>query len=416
MMRPSAGKKSRIIVGLDVGTTKICCIVSSLNDEGEIDIIGLGVSPSRGLRKGVVVNIESTVESIKKAVEEAELMSGVQVNSVYVGIAGSHITGFNSRGYITIQNEDEGVTQADKSRAHEKAKPLRETFPKDREELHTLPQTYTVDDQDGIKDPLGICGGRLEVDVYIITGAKMAIQNVKRSVQRAGLDVAGIILQPLASSKAVLTAEEMELGVAMVDLGGGTTDLAIYSQGSLLHTAVLPIGGNHLTQDVAVGLRISQAEAEKVKVLHGSAMSSLIDEGEVFEAHGIGGRPPRTVSRKVLSEILEPRTEEIFELVGREIRQAGHEGTVVAGLVLSGGTASLDSIAEISERVLDLPARIGSPADLNQMRNIVDNPSYATAVGLILEAWRSSGGEESGLEVTWQKPKNIFKRIKEWFF
>ncbi|HIO69641.1 MAG TPA: cell division protein FtsA, partial [Nitrospirales bacterium] len=365
---------------------------------------------------GVVVNIESTVESIKKAVEEAELMAGVQVNSVYVGIAGSHITGFNSRGYITIRNEDEGVTQADKTRAHEKAKPSRETFPKDREEIHTLPQTYTVDDQDGIKDPLGICGERLEVDIYIITGAKMTVQNVKRSVQRAGLDVAGVILQPLASSKAVLTSEETELGVAMVDLGGGTADLAIYSQGSLVHTAVLPIGGNHFTQDVAVGFRISQAEAEKIKVAYGSAMSAAVGEDEMFEALGIGGRPPRSVSRKALAEILEPRAEEMFELVGREIRQAGHESTVVAGLVLSGGTALLPGIVDVAERVLDLPVRVGSPCNLNGLRRIVKSPIYATAVGLILEAWRPSEGEKSGLEGTWQQPRNFFHRIKEWFF
>ena len=415
-MRAGVGKKGRIIVGLDVGTTKICCIVSALSDEGTIDIIGLGVSPSRGLRKGVVVNIESTVESIKKAVEEAELMAGVQVNSVYVGVAGSHITGFNSRGYITIRNEDEGVTQADKTRAHEKAKPSRETFPKDREEIHTLPQAYIVDDQDGIKDPLGICGGRLEVDVYIVTGAKMAIQNVKRSVQRAGLDVVGVILQPLASSKAVLTLEETDLGVALVDLGGGTTDLAIHSQGSLVHTAVLPVGGNHLTQDVAVGFRISQAEAEKVKVEHGSVTSAAIGEDEVFEALGIGGRPPKFESRRALSEILEPRAEEIFELLGREIKEAGHEGTVVAGLVLSGGTALLNGIAEVAERVLDLPVRVGSPSDLNGLRSIVKSPIYATAVGLILEAWRPSEGEQPVLDASWQQPRGVFHRIKEWFF
>ncbi len=415
-MRTGAGKKGRIIVGLDVGTTKICCIVSALTDEGAIDVIGLGVSPSRGLRKGVVINIESTVESIKKAVEEAELMAGVQVNAVYVGIAGSHITGFNSRGYITIQNEDEGVTQADKTRAHEKAKPSRETFPKDREEIHTLPQAYIVDDQDGIRDPLGICGGRLEVDVYIITGARMAIQNVKRSVQRAGLDVVGVILQPLASSKAVLTPEEMELGVAMVDLGGGTADLAIYSQGSLVHTAVLPIGGNHFTQDVAVGLRISQTEAEKVKVMHGSARSELVADDEIFEVLDIGGRPPRKVSRKALSEILEPRAEEMFELVEREIKQAGHEGTVIAGLVLSGGTALLHGITDVAERILDLPVRVGSPGELNELGNIVKSPIYATAVGLILEAWHPSEGKESGLDGTWKQSQNIFHRIKDWFF
>jgi len=244
----------------------------------------------------------------------------------------------------------------------------------------------------------------------------MTVQNVKRSVQRAGLDVAGVILQPLASSKAVLTSEETELGVAMVDLGGGTADLAIYSQGSLVHTAVLPIGGNHFTQDVAVGFRISQAEAEKVKVAHGSAMSAAVGEDEMFEALGIGGRPPRSVSRKALAEILEPRAEEMFELVGREIRQAGHESTVVAGLVLSGGTALLPGIVDVAERVLDLPVRVGSPCNLNGLRRIVKSPIYATAVGLILEAWRPSEGEESGLEGTWQQPRNFFHRIKEWFF
>ncbi|MBQ27134.1 MAG: cell division protein FtsA [Nitrospiraceae bacterium] len=407
---------TNIIVGLDIGTTKICCIVAAVTDEGTLDVIGHGVSASRGLRKGAVVNIEDTVESIKKAVKEAELMSDVRISSVYVGIAGSHIVGFNSLGYITIRNEDEGVTQADKTRVHAKAKPPKETFSKDREELHTIPQRYIVDDQDGIKDPLNICGERLEVDVYIITGAKMAVKNIKRSVHRAGLSVSRVILQPLASSKAVLTSEEMDVGVAMVDLGGGTADLAIYSEGSLVHTAVLAIGGNHFTHDVAVGLRLSHIEAENVKVQHGSVSSESIEDDEMFEARGMGGRPPQPRLRKELSGILELRAEELFELVGEEIKKSGHEEKVVAGLVLAGGAALLDGIESVAERVLALPVRVGSPRELSGLRSIAKSPVYATAVGLILEAWQSSDGEDTSLEGIWQKPRSVVQRIKEWFF
>tara|TARA_B100000315_G_C14567261_1_gene583617 strand:+ start:371 stop:1672 length:1302 start_codon:yes stop_codon:yes gene_type:complete len=425
---PTIGKKARMryIVGLDVGTTKICCVVSSVTDEGILDVIGLGVSSSQGgLRKGAVVNIDNTVESIKKAVEAAELMSGIKIDSVYVGIAGSHITGALHMGHITIRNEDDGVTQADKARVHAKAKPPKETFSKDRVELHTIPLRYIVDEQDGIKNPLGICGERLEADVYIITGAKMAVKNIKRSIDRAGLEVAGVILQPLASSKAVLTSEEMEVGVAMLDLGGGTADLAIYSEGSLVHTKVLPFGGNHFTQDVAFGLRLSHNEAEKVKILHGSACSASIEDDEMFEALGMGpmgGRPTRSISRKALAAILEPRAVEMFEYVGREIKHAGHEGTVVAGLVLSGGTALLNGMTDVAERVLsteisaNFPSRVGFPTEFSKSRNMVNSPIHATAVGLILEAWKSSEGEDVGQGETWQKSRSMVRRIKEWVF
>lgn len=399
-------KRDHIIVGLDIGTTKICAIVAEVAEEGAVNIIGVGSSPSRGLRKGVVVNIESTVESIKKAVEEAELMAAVQINSVYTGIAGSHISGKNSRGVVALKKQE--VTRQDVERAIETARTVA-VLPQDRRILHVLPREFMVDDQDGIREPLGMSGTRLEVDVHIITGAVTSAQNIIKSVNRAGLDVVDIVLQPLASSEAVLSPEEKELGVAMVDLGGGTTDLAIFVEGSIRHTAVLPIGGQHLSTDIAIGLRTPQAEAEKIKIRHGVALAGLVRDDEEIEVPSVGDRPPRIMARKMLAEIIQPRTEEIFDLVCREIVRAGYEGMLAAGVVITGGASMLEGMPDAAERVLDLPVRRGVPSGIGGLRDIVSNPMHATGVGLILHAYRHA--EE--LETTGVRNGRRFGRVLE---
>jgi len=392
------------VVGLDIGTTKICAIVSEVTEDGAVNIIGVGSSPSRGLRKGVVVDIESTVESIKKAVEEAELMAAVQINSVYTGIAGSHISGENSRGVVVLKKHE--VTRGDVQRAVETARAVA-VLPHDRRILHVLPREFMVDDQDGIREPLGMSGTRLEVEVHIITGAVTSAQNIIKSVNRAGLDVIDIVLQPLASSEAVLSPEENELGVAMVDLGGGTTDLAIFAEGSIRHTAVLPIGGQHLSTDLAYGLRTPRAEAEKIKIRHGVALMELVKDDDVVEVPSVGDRPPRTVPRRLLAEIIEPRVEEVFDLVRREITRTGYEGMLGAGVVITGGTSMLEGMPEAAEQVLDLPVRRGTPGGVGGLRDIVSNPKYATGVGLILHARR----HEQELEATGFRNGRRFGRV-----
>jgi len=417
------GKRDQIIVGLDVGTTKICAIVGELvngapsGDRGgsteppqsRVKIIGIGTHPSRGLKKGVVVNVESTIESIKKAVEEAELMAGVEINSVYTGIAGSHIKGFNSRGVIAIKNRE--VTAADVKRVVEAAKAV--AIPMDREILHVLPRGFVVDDQEGIKDPIGMMGTRLEVEVHIITGAVTSAQNIVRSINRAGLEVVDLILQPLASSEAVLTPEERELGVAMVDIGGGTTDLATIVDNNVWHTAVLGVGGNHLTNDIAVGLRTPAYEAEKIKIRYGCAATTMVRDSETIEVPSMGGRPARVLSRQLLSEIIEPRAEEIFSLVGQELRKMGYEERVVAGVVITGGTSILDGMTELAERVLDFPVRRGAPIDIEGLVDIVNSPMYATGVGLILYGTKnreSAHPSSNGHGVM----HRVARRMKEW--
>jgi cell division protein FtsA len=406
-------KRDHIVVGLDIGTTKICAIVSEVTEDGLVNIIGVGSSPSRGLRKGVVVNIESTVESIKKAVEEAELMAAVQINSVYTGIAGSHISGENSRGVVALKKEE--VTRADVQRAIDTARSVA-VLPQDRRILHVLPREFMVDDQDGIREPLGMSGTRLEVDVHIITGAVTSAQNIIKSVNRAGLDVVDIVLQPLASSEAVLSAEERELGVAMVDLGGGTTDLAIFAEGSIRHTAVLPVGGQHISTDLAIGLRTPQAEAEKIKIRHGIAMAELAKDDDMVEVPSVGDRPPRQVSRELLAEFIEPRVEEIFDLVRREIARTGYEGILAAGVVITGGTSMLEGMPEAAERVLDLPVRRGVPSGVGGLRDIVSNPMHATGVGLVL--YGSNRGhqlETAGLRSA-KGVGRVLDRMKAWMF
>lgn len=404
-------KRDHIVVGLDIGTTKICAIVAEVTEAGAINIIGVGSSLSRGLRKGVVVNIESTVESIKKAVEEAELMAAVQINSVYTGIAGSHISGDNSRGVVALKKQE--VTRGDVLRAIETARTVA-VLPADRRVLHVLPREFIVDDQDGIREPLGMSGTRLEVDVHIITGAVTSAQNLVKCVNRAGLDVIDIVLQPLASSEAVLSPEERDLGVAMVDLGGGTTDLAVFLEGSIRHTAVLPIGGQHLSTDIAIGLRTAQAEAEKIKIRHGSALPALIKEQETIEVPSVGDRPPRLMSRKQLAEIIEPRVEEMFDLIRREIARSGYEGVLAAGVVVTGGTSMLAGLPDIAERVLDLPVRRGTPTGVGGLRDIVSNPMHATGVGLILHACRHADELETAGSRGSKRFGRVLDRMRGW--
>lgn len=406
-----SAKRDNLIVGLDIGTTKICAIVGNVTEEG-LDIVGIGTSPSRGLRKGVVINIESTVASIKKAVEEAELMAGCEIKSVYAGIAGGHIKGFNSQGVIAIKNRE--VSSDDVRRVIDAAKAI--AIPMDREVIHILPQEFIIDDQDGIREPLGMSGVRLEAKVHIVTGAVASAQNIIKSCNRAGLDVADIVLEQLASSEAVLSADEKELGVALVDIGGGTTDIAIFVDGAIKHTAVLSLGGNHLTNDIAVGLRTPMAEAEKIKQKYGCCMSAIVGKEETIEVPSVGGRKPRVLSRQLLAEILEPRVEEIFTLVNREIVKSGYEDLIASGVVLTGGTTILEGMPELAEQVFNLPVRRGLPQNIGGLVDVVHSPAYATGVGLVVYGSKNVGASEFP---TIQSDENIFNRVtrrmKEWF-
>ena len=378
-------KKSNYIVGLDIGTTKICCIIGEIKDNEKIDIIGIGQHPSRGLRKGVVVNIDSTVESIKNAVEEAELMAGCEIDSVYVGIAGGHITSLNSHGNIKLKGTEEigqkEIEQKDIDRVIESAEAI--AIPLDREVIHVLPQEYIVDNQDGIKNPLGMDGVRLEAKVHIVTAAVASAQNIVKCVNKAGLNVSDIVLEQLASSESVLSPDERELGVAMIDIGGGTSDLAIFYQGAIKHTAVLTIAGAQMTNDIAIGLRTPNVEAEKIKQSFGCAYSPLIEEGDNIETPSVGGREPRTVSRQVLSQILEARTREMFELLHHEINESGFREIITSGIVLTGGAASMYGMADLAEDVFQSPVRVGKPIELGGLVDVINNPMYATCTGLI---------------------------------
>ncbi|MBI5694498.1 MAG: cell division protein FtsA [Nitrospirae bacterium] len=403
-------KQDNVVVGLDIGTTKICAIVGEVKEGGRVDIIGIGSHPSNGLRKGVVVNIESTVESIKKAVEEAELMAGVNITAVYAGIAGGHIKSFNSRGVIAVKDRE--ITRTDVERVIDAAKAV--AIPMDREVLHVLPQEYSIDGQDGIKEPLGMSGVRLEADVHIVTGAITSAQNIVKSCNRAGLDVLDIVLEPLASSYAVLSPDEKELGVAMVDIGGGTTDIAILLEGGVWHTGVLAIGGNHLTNDIAVGLRTPAAEAEKTKKRYGCALTSLVRDDETIEVASVGGRPPRVLSRQVLSEIIEPRIEEIFGLVMKEIRKTSFEDRIASGVVITGGSAIMDGIPEAAERIMEIPARRGLPMNIGGLVDVVNSPMYATGVGLVLFGAHQMGAGKVRRLSGGNMFEKVFGRMKEW--
>ncbi|HBA88432.1 MAG TPA: cell division protein FtsA [Geobacter sp.] len=406
-----SGRRDNLIVGLDIGTTKICAIVGAVTEDG-IDIVGIGTSPSKGLRKGVVINIESTVSAIKKAIEEAELMAGCEIKSVYAGIAGGHIKGFNSQGVIAIKNRE--VSPEDVKRVIEAAKAI--AIPMDREVIHILPQEFIIDDQDGIREPLGMSGVRLEAKVHIVTGAVASAQNIVKSCNRAGLEVADIVLEQLSSSEAVLSADEKELGVALVDIGGGTTDIAIFVDGAIKHTSVLSLGGNHLTNDIAVGLRTPMAEAERIKQKYGCCLSSLVGKDETIEVPSVGGRKPRVLSRQLLCEILEPRVEEIFTLVNREIVKSGLEDMIASGVVITGGSTILEGMPELAEQIFNLPVRRGLPQRIGGLIDVVNSPVYATGVGLVVYGSKNVNAHEFP---TQQSDDTVFRRVsrrmKEWF-
>ena len=396
-------KKENIVVGLDIGTTKICAIVGEIKGS-EIDIIGFGSSPSKGLRKGVVVNIESTVNSIRRAIDDAELMSGYAINSVFAGIAGSHIRGFNSHGIVAVKNRE--VCEADIERVIEAARAV--AIPVDREVIHVLPQEFIIDDQDGIREPIGMSGVRLEVKIHIVTGAISSAQNIIKCAQRCTLNVNDVVLEQLASAYAVLSEDERELGVALVDIGGGTTDIAIFANGSIQYTSVIPIGGQHLTNDIAVGLRTPQESAEVIKKTYGSASSKMIGKDEVIEVQSIGDRTDRILRRQILGDILEPRVVEIFELVAKEIDRVRLRELLASGVVLTGGTSLLPGIIEVAEHVIGMPVRRGFPQGIKGLTDIVNSPIYATGVGLVLY-----GAQNYEQKYFKNKEDNIYSRVRK---
>ncbi len=409
---------SNMIVGLDIGTTKIGVIIAEMTPEGNANVVGVGFCPSTGMRRGVVVNIDKTTQAIEKAIEEAERMAGVEVASVYTGIAGDHIRSINSKGVIAVSREKgriqaNEITEKDVERVIEAAKAV--ALPMDREVLHVLPQEFIVDNQEGVKEPVGMSGVRLEADVHIITGAVTSAQNIYRCVKRTGISVRDLVLEPLASSYAVLTQDERELGVALLDFGGGTSDIAIFFDGSIRHTSVIGFGGEYVTRDIALGLKTPLEQAEKIKLEHGCALESRARDDQVISIPGVGGRPPREVSRGVLASIIQPRIQEIFELALHEIRNSGCYDLLTTGVVLTGGGALLEGVDELAEEVLGLPVKIGRPIGLGGLMETAGSPIYSTGVGLVLYGMVHQDqmdvfrGDESKI---FQK---IFRRMKQWF-
>jgi cell division protein FtsA len=389
------------LVSLDVGSTKICVVVAKIVDD-KVHITGIGSYPSTGLRKGVVVNIDSTVNSIKKALEEAELMAGIKIGGCVAGIAGAHIKSFNSNGVVAVKDKE--VRKDDISRAIDAAKAV--PIPADRDLIHVIPQEYIVDDQDGIKDPVGMSGVRLEVKVHIVTGSITSAQNIIKCCSLAGLSVDDLILGQLASAEATLTPEETEIGVALVDIGGGTSDIAVYANGSIRHTAILPFGGTHITNDIAIGLRTPVEEAEKIKKRYGCALSKMVGVNETIEVPSVGGRKPRTLMRKTLADIIEPRVEEILTLIHEEIKKSTYEKLLASGVVLTGGCANLEGIVDLAEGIFSLPVRRGLPIGIGGLVDVVNNPIYATGVGLILHGFEENKGKS-------YERREIFKKLRD---
>ncbi|MCA9574613.1 MAG: cell division protein FtsA [Polyangiales bacterium] len=369
---------SEIIAGLDLGTTKVTVIVAELTDDG-LDVIGIGSVPAKGLKKGVVVNIESTVQAIRAAVEQAEAMAGVEINTVFAGIAGSHVSGMNEEGVAAIGSRE--VTQDDVDRVLIQAKAV--PLPGDREVIHVLPQEYIVDAQDGIKEPVGMAGVRLEARVHMVTAASSCVANIVKCAERCGLHVAEVVLQPLASAHAVLSDDEKEIGAVLIDIGGGTSDIIVYVDGAVVHTSSIPIGGINLTNDVATGLRTPMAEAERIKIKYGCAATFMIDEDEVIEVPSVGGRAPRTLSRRALCDIIEPRVEEIFVACRHVIAETGYADMLASGAIITGGTTLLDGMPELAEQVLGLPVRRAAPIGIGGLIDVVKSPAYSTGVGLV---------------------------------
>ncbi|HWX81917.1 MAG TPA: cell division protein FtsA [Steroidobacteraceae bacterium] len=400
-----------LLVGLDIGTSKVVAIVGEIKADGALEIIGIGSHPSRGLKKGVVVNIESTVQSIQRAVEEAELMAGCEIHSVYAGIAGSHVRSLNSHGIVAIKDKE--VVQGDVERVIDAAKAV--AIPADQKILHVLPQEYIIDSQEGIRDPIGMSGVRLEAKVHIVTGADSAAQNIVKCVQRCGLSVDDIVLEQLASSYAVLTEDEKDLGVCVVDIGGGTTDIAVFGGGAIRHTAVIPIAGDQITNDIAVSMRTPTQYAEDIKIKYACALSQLANPDETIEVPSVGDRPPRRLARQTLAEIVEPRYEELFGLIRDEIRRAGLEEQVATGIVLTGGSAKMEGAIELAEEVFHMPVRLGVPQYVSGLAEVVSNPIHATGVGLLLYAKSNLEVERTGAPLLAGGVKSVFERMKAWF-
>ena len=401
-------ESKNLIVGLDIGTSKVVAVVAELSPDGRIEITGMGSHESRGLKKGVVVNIEATVTAIQRALEEAELMADCKIQHVFTGIAGSHIRSFNSTGMVAVKDKE--VTPLDVDRAIETARAM--PIPTDQQVLHILTQEFIVDGQDGVKEPIGMSGVRLEVKVHIVTGAVSAAQNIVKCVRRCGLEVNDLILQPLASSLAVLTDDEKELGVCLVDIGGGTTDIAVFREGAIRHTAVVPIAGDQITNDIAMALRTPTAEAEELKIGHGCALRQLADPAQMIEVPGVGDRPPRQFSRQTLAEVIEPRVEELYSMVQKVLKDSGYEELLSSGIVLTGGSSVMQGMVDLGEEIFHMPVRLGVPRYAGGLSDVVRNPRYATVVGLLLEGMTQT---QRGLIARqgWSF-KQVMGRMREW--
>jgi len=402
--------EKNMIVGLDIGTSKVVAIVGEIGPDGGIEIIGIGSHPSRGLKKGVVVNIESTVHSIQRAVEEAELMAGCQIHSVYAGIAGSHIRSLNSHGIVAIRDRE--VMANDVERVIDAARAV--AIPADQKILHILPQEFVIDDQDGIREPVGMSGVRLEAKVHMVTGAVSAAQNIVKCVRRCGLEVDDIILEQLASSYSVLTEDEKDLGVCLVDIGGGTTDIAVFTEGSIRHTAVIPIAGDQVTNDVAVALRTPTQYAEEIKIKYACALTQLAASDENIEVPSVGDRPPRRLARQTLAEVIEPRYEELLTLVHAELRRSGFEDLIAAGVVLTGGSSKIEGLVDLAEEVFHMPVRLGSPQYVMGLADVVRNPVYATGVGLLLFGSQNRAPRAFDSDFG-RGVRGVWERMKSWF-
>lgn len=406
----SKKQEKNLVVGLDIGTSKVVAIVGEVTEEGEIEVVGMGSHRSRGLKKGVVVNIESTVYSIQRAIEEAELMAGCQIHSVYTGIAGSHIRSFNSHGIVAIREHE--VMASDVDRVIDAAKAV--AIPADQKILHILPQEYIIDQQEGVKEPIGMSGVRLEAKVHMVTGAVSAAQNIIKCVRRCGLEVDDVILEQLASSYAVLMDDEKELGVCLVDIGGGTTDIAVFSDGAIRHTAVIPIAGDQVTNDIAVALRTPTQNAEDIKLKYACALTQLADIDDMLEVPSVGDRPAKKLSRKTLAEVVEARYEELFGLIQSELERSGFADLVASGVVLTGGSAKMQGVVELAEEIFHMPVRLGLPQYVKGLTDVVNNPIYATGVGLLLCGHHQNQmrGVDLGLR---QGMKGLWGRMKGWF-
>ncbi|MEH6578772.1 MAG: cell division protein FtsA [Amphritea sp.] len=405
---------SNMIVALDIGTSKVVCLVGEIGPDGMIDIVGIGSHESRGLKRGVVVNIESTVQSIQRAVEEAELMAGCKIHSVTVGVAGSHINSMNSHGIVAVRDGE--VLEHDLERVMDAAQAV--AIPADQKILHILPQEYVIDNQEGIREPLGMSGVRLEAKVHLVTGAVNAVQNIEKCVQRCGLEVDHSVLEQLASSYSVLTDDEKELGVCMVDMGGGTTDIAIFTGGSIRHTAVIPIAGDQVTNDIAMALRTPTLHAEDIKIKYACCLAQLASVNETIKVPSVGDRPARDLSRQALAEVVEPRYDELFILVQAELRRSGFEDMTAAGIVLTGGTAKMEGAVELAEEIFHMPVRLAIPKGVRGMEDILNSPIYATGIGLLQYAKQDAGqhqGEATQVQNEASSAENIFSRMKTWF-